>query len=74
MKKYVINIEEILCTSVEVDAETIEDAIEIAKKMYNNEEIILNANDITGTNIMAQEIDENGDNAQDGECTEWTEL
>ena len=52
MKKYEIKIEEILSTIIEIESETREEAEEKAKAMYENEEIILTSDDITGYDIF----------------------
>lgn len=53
MKKYTIEITETLQKQIEVEAETNMDAIEIARKMYRNSEIVLSAEDYIDTEIRA---------------------
>mgnify|MGYP000857102564 FL=1 len=48
MKTFNIAITEMLKTTVETQAETLEDAIQNAKDRYHNQEIILTADDFTG--------------------------
>lgn len=45
MKKFKLEITETLSREVEVEAETLEEAIDSLNKMYKNEEIILGADD-----------------------------
>ena len=49
--KYHISIEETLCRIVEVEAENEYDAIDMVQTMYDNEEIVLDADDFLGCNI-----------------------
>ncbi len=46
MKKYNIEIEELLQRVIEIEAETKEKALIIAREMYRNEEIILDSEDL----------------------------
>lgn len=39
--KFLVTIEELISENFEVDAETVEDAIEIAKEKYNNGKFVL---------------------------------
>lgn len=48
MKKFKIEIEEVLQRVVEVEAATKNEAIDIAKNLYKNEEIILDGADFKG--------------------------
>lgn len=47
-KTYNITITEVLKTTVETQAETLENAIQNVKGRYRNQEIILTADDFTG--------------------------
>ena len=47
--KYKINIEEVLSKTIEIEAETELEALEIALEQYRNEEIILDDRDYIGT-------------------------
>lgn len=49
MNKYKINIEEVLLRTIEIEAETEEEALKIAIKKYNKEEIILGSDDFIGS-------------------------
>ena len=51
MKKFSIEIEELLQRVIGVEAETKEKALMIAKEMYRNEEIILDSEDLKSTII-----------------------
>lgn len=66
MKKYTVFIEEKLCKGTEIEAENIDDAMEKAKEMYRNEEIVLDSEDAgTDAEIMAE--------SEDGtESTDWS--
>ena len=46
--KYKIEIEEILSKIVEIEANSIEEAIDIVKNMYQNEEIVLDSFNFIG--------------------------
>ncbi len=50
--KYKINIKEILSRTVEIEAETEQEALEIAFKQYKNEEIILDDSDYSGNPVI----------------------
>ena len=55
MKTYTVYIEEKLCKGIDIDAESIEQAEQKAKEMYNNSEIVLDSNDIgTDAEMMTQ--------------------
>lgn len=45
--KYSVTIEETLCRTVDVEAESKQDAIDKVKNQYNNENIVLNADDFS---------------------------
>lgn len=63
-----VYIEEKLCRGTEIEASDIDEALEKAREMYRNSEIVLDSNDIgTGPEIMAEAID--GD-----ESTDWSDL
>lgn len=57
MNKYIVHIKETLARSVEIKAESIEDAIEKANKKWLNCEIILNADDFSEAEIQAESKD-----------------
>lgn len=46
---YKVEVIEVLSRIVEIDAEDSDDAIEIAKDMYYNEDVILDYNDVQNT-------------------------
>ena len=50
--KYKVNIEELLSRTVEIEADNEEDAEN--KVMYNKEEIVLNADDLSSIELFAQ--------------------
>ena len=45
MPKFKIEIKEVLRRTIEIEADSLWDATEIAEEMYNNEEIVLDADD-----------------------------
>lgn len=51
MNKYRFNIEEILNKEVTVEAENLEEAMEIINKLYRDEEIVLDYDDFVGYTI-----------------------
>lgn len=55
MKTFNITITEVLKTTVETQAETLEEAIQIVKDRYRNSEIILTADDFTGQVTFEEE-------------------
>jgi hypothetical protein len=67
-KIYNVSIEQPLCRSWEIEAETIDEAIELATQRYNAGEYVLTGDDIgTDAQIMA--------GAEDGsETTDWSDL
>ncbi len=69
MKTYNVSIEQPMCKTVAIEAENIDEALEIARKQYNDGLIVITNDDLgTDAQIMAQE--EGGDE----ESTEWTDL
>ncbi len=56
MKKYKVTITEILKKTVEVDAEDYTEAVETVESAYFQEQIILTADDYSGSNFDAEEI------------------
>lgn len=55
MKKFKVEVTEILSRVIETDAESEEDAVEKIKRMYRNCDIILNASDYIETNICIKD-------------------
>ena len=55
MKTFNIAITEVLKTTVEAQAETLEEAIQNVKDRYRNQEIILTADDFTGDVTFEEE-------------------
>lgn len=60
MKKYAVTITETLTRTLWIDAETAEDAEDQAKDLYENEEVVLDADDHSDTEFMVQEVNEEG--------------
>ena len=52
--KYKVNVEELLSRIVEVEAENEEDAENKVRVMYNNEEIVLNADDLSSVELFVK--------------------
>lgn len=57
MPKFNIQVKEILRRVVEIEADTLEEAINIAEDMYQNEEIVLDADDFTYVDIEEETDD-----------------
>jgi hypothetical protein len=73
MTTYTVFIEETLCKGTDIEANTIEEALDIARGMYKRSEIILTADDVgTDAQIMAEK--QGAETAMDEESTEWTDL
>ena len=51
IQEHEINIEELLCRSVKIKAENRKEAIRVVKKMYDDEEIVLTADDFIGVKL-----------------------
>lgn len=51
MNTFMVEIKETLAKVIEVQAETIEEAISIVDDLYKNEKIVLNTNDFIDTEI-----------------------
>lgn len=66
MKTFKITIEEHVSGTFEVEANDIEEAMEIAEKKYNEGEFVLEPGELTAKLMMA-------DDGED-DCTEWTEF
>lgn len=58
MAKFTIMVEETLSKEVEVEADDIYDALNMVEDMYNNQEIILTADDYVCTEFINKEGDE----------------
>ena len=58
MPKFNVQVKEILRRVVEVEAETLEDAINIVDEMYQNEEIVLDADDFAYVDIEEETDDD----------------
>ena len=52
--KYKVNVEELLSRIVEVEAENEEEAEEIVREMYMNEDIVLDASDFQSVEYFVQ--------------------
>ena len=67
MKKFKIVIEEMVSEEFEIEAETLEEAMDIAEEQYNNGTIVLEPGNLVSKQMMVEDVDT-------GECTEWTEF
>lgn len=67
MKMFKITIEETISDTFTVEAETMEEAMEIAEEKYFNNEVVVMVDMATFQQMMA--IDE-----ESGETTEWVEF
>ena len=52
MPKFKIEIKEVLRRTIEIEADSLWEATEIAEEMYNNEEIVLDADDFSHMDIQ----------------------
>ena len=66
MKKIKVTIEEHISQTFEVEADNIEEAMEIAEDKYNDGEFVLEPGAVNARFMMADD--------GDGECTDWTEF
>ena len=66
MKKIKVTIEERISQTFEVEANNIEDAMEIAEEKYYNCEFVLNLEEVSARLMMADD--------GEGDCTEWTDF
>lgn len=57
MPTFKIEIKEILKRTVEIEAESVDEAINIAEDMYNDAEIVLDADDLAYTDIKEEQVD-----------------
>ena len=51
MQTFKLEIQEVLSKVIEIEAETLSDAIDIAHDMYNDEKIVLDASDFVANTI-----------------------
>lgn len=57
--KYIIQVLELLATRLEIEAETLEEAIQKVKdKYYNNTDIVLEADDYVDGSVQFEVVDE----------------
>ena len=55
MKTYQLEIKEVLCMTIEIEAKSVEQADAMARKAYRNENYILNAEHFTGVDFTTRE-------------------
>lgn len=67
MKKFKIHIEEIISQSFDIEAKTMEEAMEIAERDYNNGYLVVDNGDLIAKQMMAEDEENN-------EATEWVEF
>lgn len=53
MKKYLVEVLETLCRVTEIEADSEDDALEIADEMYRNGDIILDYSDCAGVDFSS---------------------
>jgi hypothetical protein len=66
MKKFKITIEETVSQEFEIEATSLEEAMELAEEQYNNGELVLEPGNLVCKQMQGE--DENG------YCTEWCEF
>ncbi len=56
-KKYTVEITETLCRQIEIEADTEDEAVELATEMYESADIVLGAEDFVGfhTDVVSVE-------------------
>ncbi len=52
--KFTVSFREVLERNIEIEAETKEEAYDIAKEMYDKEEVVLDSNDLTEQDIVVK--------------------
>ena len=67
MKKFVVSIEEHICKDFHVEANDIEEAMEIAEEKYKKGEFVLDPGEVQAKLMMVHEPETN-------EFTEWKEF
>jgi hypothetical protein len=66
MKKFKITIEETVSQDFEIEATSLEEAMDIAEAKYNNGEFVLEPGNLVCKQMMGED--------EDGYCTEWCEF
>ena len=61
--KFLVNIEEVINQNFEIEAETMEDAVDIAKRAYSTGEIVLENSELISTSVEVYD--------EENEC--WSE-
>ncbi|MBP3231687.1 MAG: DpnD/PcfM family protein [Anaerovibrio sp.] len=56
-KKYTVEIIETLCRQIEIEADTEDEAVELATEMYEAADIVLGAEDFVGFHIDAVSVE-----------------
>ena len=67
MKTFKVHIEETISETFDIEAETIEEAMEIAERDYNNGYLVLESGNLVDRQMMAEDIETK-------ETTEWVEF
>ena len=62
--KFLVNIEEVVCETFEIEAESLEEALEVAREKYDSGEIVLEPGELISTRASAY----------DEEAGEWSEV
>ena len=66
MKKFKITIEETVSQEFEIEATSLEEAMDTAEQQYNNGELVLEPGNLVCKQMMGED--------EDGYCTEWCEF
>lgn len=67
MKTFKITIEETVSETFDIEAETMEEAMEIAEEQYDEGSLVLEPGNLVAKQMMAED-------EESGESTEWTEF
>lgn len=66
MQKFKITIEEIVSQEFEIEAGSLEEAMELAEEQYNDGKLVLEPGNLVSKQMMGED--------EDGYCTEWCEF
>ncbi len=67
MRTFKITIEETVSETFEIEADTIEEAMETAEEQYDEGSLVLEPGNLVAKQMMAED-------EESGEATEWTEF
>ena len=66
MKKFKITIEETVSEDFEIEATSLEEAMDIAEEQYNNGKLVLECGNVVCKQMQGED--------EDGYCTDWCEF